>query len=266
MEYASHAVTPRSPEAESDQESDTCASDTENPTALCQHNSPTLALDSGTSGQRECVRDETTDGTSAQRKDVQEETKDAQVALDVKEEGSLSGSLQSQDGVIVSQPSEQDAVPPKVKEKNTYTNSPNRQNQNASKLDVEKGVNGGHTGPFGDEGECRVCHLGGIAGETETINLGCDCKSDLSFAHRHCAEAWFKIKGNRSCEICGATAQNVVGIEDTSFMDRWNDGDAGGSAMDEPRRCWQSQAICNFILACMVVAFMLPWLFHVAAF
>ncbi|KAL4386351.1 hypothetical protein GQ457_09G030190 [Hibiscus cannabinus] len=36
------------------------------------------------------------------------------------------------------------------------------------------------------------------------------CKDDLAAAHKHCAEAWFKIKGNRTCEICGSTARNVA--------------------------------------------------------
>jgi hypothetical protein len=29
------------------------------------------------------------------------------------------------------------------------------------------------------------------------IELGCSCKEDLAAAHKNCAEAWFKIKGNR---------------------------------------------------------------------
>ncbi|MCI13975.1 hypothetical protein A2U01_0035100, partial [Trifolium medium] len=33
--------------------------------------------------------------------------------------------------------------------------------------------------------------------KTGLIMLGCACKDELGIAHRHCAEAWFKIKGNR---------------------------------------------------------------------
>jgi hypothetical protein len=29
------------------------------------------------------------------------------------------------------------------------------------------------------------------------MELGCSCKEDLAAAHKHCAEAWFKIKGNK---------------------------------------------------------------------
>ena len=49
-----------------------------------------------------------------------------------------------------------------------------------------------------DESECRVCHLTFTESHmSETIQLGCHCKDSLSLAHRNCAEAWFKIKGNR---------------------------------------------------------------------
>ena len=54
------------------------------------------------------------------------------------------------------------------------------------------------------ERDCRICHLSlessspssGIA-----IELGCSCKDDLAAAHRHCAETWFKIKGNKSVPL-----------------------------------------------------------------
>ncbi|KAJ6728454.1 hypothetical protein OIU74_006497 [Salix koriyanagi] len=45
----------------------------------------------------------------------------------------------------------------------------------------------------------------------DLIQLGCRCKHDLGFAHLYCAEAWFKLKGNRICEICGVTAVNITG-------------------------------------------------------
>lgn len=50
-----------------------------------------------------------------------------------------------------------------------------------------------------EERECRICHLSlmdsccGVA-----IELKCDCKGDLAAAHQHCADTWFKIRGNRS--------------------------------------------------------------------
>lgn len=50
------------------------------------------------------------------------------------------------------------------------------------------------------ERDCRICHLGLVSDSHESgppIELGCSCKNDLAAAHRQCAEAWFKIKGNK---------------------------------------------------------------------
>ncbi|EEF31972.1 protein binding protein, putative [Ricinus communis] len=50
------------------------------------------------------------------------------------------------------------------------------------------------------ERDCRICHLSLDAGNQDggmPIELGCSCKDDLAAAHRQCAEAWFKIKGNK---------------------------------------------------------------------
>lgn len=121
----------------------------------------------------------------------------------------------------------------------------------------------------GSSGErtCRVCYLG-QASRPESgppIELGCDCKEDLAFAHRQCAEAWFKIKGNKTCEICGSTVHNVIGVGDATFMENWN-GDARTAAESDAARCWQNHRLFNILLACMVFAFVLPWLFHVGSF
>lgn len=50
------------------------------------------------------------------------------------------------------------------------------------------------------ERDCRICHLTLDATNHESgipIELGCSCKDDLAAAHKQCAEAWFKIKGNK---------------------------------------------------------------------
>lgn len=56
---------------------------------------------------------------------------------------------------------------------------------------------------------CRICHLNSeqslectdstsaTAADVDLIQLGCECKDELGIAHSHCAEAWFKLKGNR---------------------------------------------------------------------
>lgn len=75
-------------------------------------------------------------------------------------------------------------------------------------IDMKCGVGGGSGGGVKDwDGEmvCRICHLSseGLAETTATtssmdlIQLGCGCKDDLGIAHVYCAEAWFKLKGNR---------------------------------------------------------------------
>lgn len=79
-------------------------------------------------------------------------------------------------------------------------------------IDMKYGGGGG--GGFKDnwDGEkvCRICHLSS-EGSLETIavtdvatttsmdliQLGCGCKDELGIAHASCAEAWFKLKGNR---------------------------------------------------------------------
>lgn len=50
---------------------------------------------------------------------------------------------------------------------------------------------------------CRICYLSkdmtneNSESEIATpIELGCACKNDLAIAHKYCAEAWYKIKGN----------------------------------------------------------------------
>nr|XP_051226864.1 uncharacterized protein LOC127344597 isoform X2 [Lolium perenne] len=50
---------------------------------------------------------------------------------------------------------------------------------------------------------CRICHLSPEGGDgpatvpgAQVIRLGCGCKEELGDAHRQCAEAWFRIKGD----------------------------------------------------------------------
>ncbi|KAK8303432.1 hypothetical protein V6Z12_D04G151800 [Gossypium hirsutum] len=54
------------------------------------------------------------------------------------------------------------------------------------------------------EKDCRICHLGLESNSHESgvpIELGCSCKDDLAAAHKLCAEAWFKIRGNKNLSI-----------------------------------------------------------------
>lgn len=123
------------------------------------------------------------------------------------------------------------------------------------------------------ERDCRICQLSLDAANHESgvpIELGCSCKDDLAAAHKHCAEAWFKIKGNKTCEICGSTAHNVSGVNEAEVMEQWNESNDTAATTPaaapvhpaETRNFWQGHRFLNFLLACMVFAFVISWLFH----
>ena len=67
-------------------------------------------------------------------------------------------------------------------------------------VDLESGVTETKVHLAKVERDCRICHLSLDPTNQESgvpIELGCSCKDDLAAAHKQCAEAWFKIKGNR---------------------------------------------------------------------
>ncbi|KAK6120304.1 hypothetical protein DH2020_045995 [Rehmannia glutinosa] len=92
------------------------------------------------------------------------------------------------------------------------------ESRKASSVDLESGGLGEKKACLGNlEKDCRICHLSLVSsspGSGVAIELGCSCKDDLAAAHKHCAETWFKIKGNKTCEICNSVARNVVGPND----------------------------------------------------
>ncbi|KMZ56104.1 hypothetical protein ZOSMA_99G00340 [Zostera marina] len=122
---------------------------------------------------------------------------------------------------------------------------------------------------------CRICHLS-LQGTPESgipIELGCSCKHDLAASHNQCAETWFKIRGNKICEICGSTAKNVVCVPETDIFEEPNttnniDGTVSANTNtatvqnSETRNFWHGHRFLNALLACMVFAFVISWLFH----
>lgn len=73
----------------------------------------------------------------------------------------------------------------------------------------------------------------------------------------------------RLCEICGETAKNIRGIADDRFMEEWNIRMFSGygiQSSERSRGCWSGQPFCNFLLACLVIAFVLPWFFRINMF
>ncbi|KAI3470828.1 hypothetical protein Pfo_027491 [Paulownia fortunei] len=138
-------------------------------------------------------------------------------------------------------------------------------------VDLESGAHETKLHLAGTVRDCRICHLSMDATNQDSgipIELGCSCKDDLAAAHKQCAEAWFKIKGNKTCEICGSIAQNVTGVNEAELMEHWietNDATATAMAsapLSESRNFWQGHRFLNFLLACMVFAFVISWLFH----
>ncbi|GLT43785.1 hypothetical protein SLA2020_177160 [Shorea laevis] len=145
--------------------------------------------------------------------------------------------------------------------------------ESSVEVDLESGVVEAKVNLAKVERDCRICHLSLDATNQESgvpIELGCSCKDDLAAAHKQCAEAWFKIKGNKTCEICGSTARNVVGANEADLTEQWNEANDSTTSTQVPvlvhptetRNFWQGHRFLNFLLACMVFAFVISWLFH----
>ncbi|WOG87430.1 hypothetical protein DCAR_0206655 [Daucus carota subsp. sativus] len=167
----------------------------------------------------------------------------------------------------------------------SYYRNKRRRRRKKKKRDGEERDEGGR--------ECRICHLdvmerdngGGEMVEEEGengggyIQLGCDCKGDLGAAHKRCAETWFKIRGNIICEICGAIALNVaseqmiealnVSVEQTNLAN-YTDGPVtevnAAPEVVSGSRFFDGRRLMNVLLVCMIVAFIISWLFHFHVF
>ncbi|XXG90242.1 hypothetical protein AAC387_Pa12g2057 [Persea americana] len=149
-------------------------------------------------------------------------------------------------------------------------------------IDMEEDEGAFHNVSLNGEEICRICHLSSDHQQdvADFINLGCSCKGELGMAHRHCAETWFTRKGNRQCEICGQCAKNITEREDRFVGWWWIDRgtmetdrrtvetdrgtmETDASLSSERTRCWRLQPVCNFLLVCLLLAFVLPWLYRV---
>ncbi|KAJ4911677.1 RING/FYVE/PHD zinc finger superfamily protein [Raphanus sativus] len=141
-------------------------------------------------------------------------------------------------------------------------------------VDLELGLPEKPVHLWQDEKDCRICHMSLDSVNLESgvpIELGCSCKDDLAAAHKHCAETWFKIKGNTICEVCGSIAGNVVGTVEPETENSRSEVNGtmvqalrtSGPRLAEARTSfWQGHRFLNFLLACMVFAFVISWLFH----
>ncbi|KAF2306233.1 hypothetical protein GH714_015909 [Hevea brasiliensis] len=94
------------------------------------------------------------------------------------------------------------------------------------------------------ERDCRICHLGLESNSHESgvpIELGCSCKDDLAAAHKQCAEAWFQIKGNKTCEICHSIARNVVGVNEIEKKEQSNEANNATAVAAAPASAHHSE-------------------------
>ncbi|KAL3639458.1 hypothetical protein CASFOL_017365 [Castilleja foliolosa] len=151
----------------------------------------------------------------------------------------------------------------------------------ASSVDLEIGIEKiENNNLINLERDCRICHLSLISNSHGpgpdsgfAIELGCSCKDDLAAAHKNCAESWFKIKGNKTCEICNSVARNVVGPIDTEVAQQATESAVAVNTPPSPmpsttetRTCLNGHQILNFLLACMVFGFVISWLFDLNIF
>lgn len=76
-----------------------------------------------------------------------------------------------------------------------------------------------------------------------------------------------------TCEICGSIAHNVTGTYEADSTEQRNEPNEATTATataaivmpphsTEARNFWQGHRFLNFLLACMVFAFVISWLFH----
>ncbi|CAN4081489.1 unnamed protein product [Withania somnifera] len=145
--------------------------------------------------------------------------------------------------------------------------------ESCGSVDIENGDDESKVHLGETDRDCRICHLSLVSCGNESgvaIELGCSCKDDLAAAHKHCAETWFKIKGNKTCEICNSIACNLVGPTDIESAQQTNEINALAtnatpaqvSSSSQRRTCLYGHRFLNFLLACMVFAFVISWLFH----
>ncbi|RID62244.1 hypothetical protein BRARA_E01330 [Brassica rapa] len=108
-------------------------------------------------------------------------------------------------------------------------------------------------GEESDNGQriCRICHFG----SDQTPDRVSGKFVSLGLAHFHCAEAWFKLRGNSVCEICGSSALNVPVRLTEEECSEIKDTTTG-----EGRRRGSGQSCCIFMVFLLTII-LLHWFF-----
>ena len=112
-------------------------------------------------------------------------------------------------------------------------------------------------------------NIGGVAYQLSHASLGCTCHFFGISLLLNFISKILSINC-RTCEICCSTARNVAGVNEVELAEQWNE--ANDTVMPpapvtttqpaENRNFWQGHRFLNFLLACMVFAFVISWLFH----
>lgn len=69
--------------------------------------------------------------------------------------------------------------------------------------------------------------------------------------------------------FCGSLAHNVAGATEAELVEEWKEMNNGATVATpahgrptETQNFWQGHQFLNFLIACMVFAFVISWLFH----
>ncbi|KAG6506061.1 hypothetical protein ZIOFF_031376 [Zingiber officinale] len=151
------------------------------------------------------------------------------------------------------------------------------------------------------ESECRICQLSlSSGGEGSELISGAAARASsashtatvlrLGFRSRATGDIfmtlspWFgsylltkrgsffqgREETSRCCEICGAIAKNITVVVDSRVSEegpsRGESNTRSPSDTGERIVCWRRLPVCNLLMACLIIAFILLWFFRVSMF
>ncbi|KAK3157800.1 hypothetical protein QOZ80_2AG0128180 [Eleusine coracana subsp. coracana] len=124
--------------------------------------------------------------------------------------------------IVISRPGEEDQVtepkggsPPSPK---PGDGKPKEASVSLTAAAAAKEAELARTDSFDDYEQCRVCQQ---KTEEPLVDLGCQCRGDLSKAHRTCIDVWFRTRGSNKCEICQQVAVNIPPPETQASTSYW---------------------------------------------